>query len=255
MLSSETIAEAQKMKHDKITPYNSDQSKKEQVAKMFDNISGKYDFLNHFFSVGIDKKWRKKAINQLAESNPRKILDVATGTGDFAFEAMKRLDPEKLVGIDISDGMLDVGRQKIKDRKLDDKMEFKNADSEALPFSDNQFDAVTVSFGVRNFQNLVPGLKEIYRVLKPGGHAVILEFSKPKGFPLKQIYFAYFKMIMPTVGKIISKDKAAYSYLPQSVLAFPEGKEFEDILQKVGFKTKKTLPVTGGIASIYTAQK
>ena len=254
MLSSETMAEEQKMKHDKITPYNTEQSKKEQVAKMFDNISGKYDFLNHFFSVGIDKKWRKKAINQLVDLKPKKILDVATGTGDFAFEAMK-LNPEKLVGIDISDGMLEVGRKKINARGLDDKMEFINGDSEALPFSDNQFDAVTVSFGVRNFQNLVAGLTEIFRVLKPGGKVVILEFSKPKGFPLKQLYFAYFKMIMPTVGKIISKDKSAYSYLPQSVLAFPEGKEFEGILKKIGFTIQKTIPVTGGIASIYTAQK
>ena len=249
-----STTEEKKMKHDKITPYNTDQSKKEQVAKMFDNISGKYDFLNHFFSVGIDKSWRKKAIKELAELKPKKILDVATGTGDFAFEAMK-LNPDKLFGVDISDGMLEVGRKKIKDRGLEGKMEFKNADSEALPFSDNQFDAVTVSFGVRNFQNLIPGLSEIYRVLKPGGKAVILEFSKPKKFPLKQAYFAYFKLIMPTVGKIISKDKSAYSYLPQSVLAFPEGKEFEDILKKVGFKSQKTMQVTGGIASIYTAQK
>ncbi len=242
------------MKHDTITPYSTDQSKKEQVAEMFDNISGKYDFLNHFFSVGIDKKWRKKAIKELAELSPKKILDVATGTGDFAFEAMK-LNPEKLVGIDISDGMLEVGRKKIKERGFEDRMEFKNADSEAIPFSDNQFDAVTVSFGVRNFQNLEAGLKEIFRVLKPGGKAVILEFSKPKRFPLKQAYFAYFKMIMPTIGKLVSKDKSAYSYLPQSVLAFPEGKDFEGILTKTGFKSTKIMPVTGGIASIYTAQK
>ena len=249
-----TQAEKIKMKHDKITPYNTDQSKKEQVAEMFDNISGKYDFLNHFFSLGIDKKWRKKAIKQLAEIHPKKILDVATGTGDFAFEALK-LNPDKLVGIDISDGMLEVGRKKIKERGLEGKMEFKNADSEALPFSDNQFDAVTVSFGVRNFQNLTTGLGEILRVLKPGGRVVILEFSKPKRFPLKQLYFTYFKMIMPTIGKIVSKDKSAYSYLPQSVLAFPEGKEFEAILEKTGFKVLKSQPVTGGIACIYTAQK
>lgn len=249
-----TKAEKIKMEHDKITPYNTDQSKKEQVAQMFDNISGKYDFLNHFFSLGIDKKWRKKAIKQLGEMQPKKILDVATGTGDFAFEALK-LNPDKLVGIDISDGMLEVGRKKIKERGLEDKMEFKNADSEALPFSDNQFDAVTVSFGVRNFQNLTIGLSEILRVLKPGGRVVILEFSKPKRFPLKQLYFAYFKLIMPTIGKLVSKDKSAYSYLPQSVLAFPEGKAFEDILEQTGFKVIKSQPVTGGIACIYTAQK
>lgn len=242
------------MKHDTITPYNTNQSKKEQVSEMFDNISGKYDFLNHFFSAGIDKRWRKKAIGELAELNPKKILDVATGTGDFAFEAMK-LNPDKLVGIDISDGMLEIGRKKISARGLEKSMEFKNADSEAIPFSDNQFDAVTVSFGVRNFQNLETGLKEILRVLKPGGKVVILEFSKPKRFPLKQAYFAYFKLIMPTIGKIVSKDKQAYGYLRQSVLAFPEGNEFESILAKLGFRSQKTLPVTGGIASIYTAQK
>lgn len=242
------------MKHDTITPYNTNQSKKEQVSEMFDNISGKYDFLNHFFSAGIDKRWRKKAIGELAELNPKKILDVATGTGDFAFEAMK-LNPDKLVGIDISDGMLEVGRKKISARGLEKSMEFKNADSEAIPFSDNQFDAVTVSFGVRNFQNLETGLKEILRVLKPGGKVVILEFSKPKRFPLKQAYFAYFRLIMPTIGKIVSKDKQAYGYLRQSVLAFPEGSEFESILAKLGFRSQKTLPVTGGIASIYTAQK
>lgn len=224
------------------------------MSEMFDNISGKYDFLNHFFSAGIDKRWRKKAIGELAELNPKKILDVATGTGDFAFEAMK-LNPDKLVGIDISDGMLEVGRKKISARGLEKSMEFKNADSEAIPFSDNQFDAVTVSFGVRNFQNLETGLKEILRVLKPGGKVVILEFSKPKRFPLKQAYFAYFRLIMPTIGKIVSKDKQAYGYLRQSVLAFPEGSEFESILAKLGFRSQKTLPVTGGIASIYTAQK
>lgn len=243
-----------KLKHDTITPYNTEASKKEQVAAMFDNIAGKYDFLNHFFSVGIDKKWRKKAIKELALDAPKSILDVATGTGDFAFEAM-RLNPTELVGIDISDGMLNVGREKIKKRNLTEKMEFINADSEDLPFDDNHFDAVTVSFGVRNFQNLLKGLKEINRVLKPDGKAVILEFSKPRRFPLKQAYFLYFKFIMPVVGKLVSKDKSAYAYLPQSVMAFPEGKDFETIMAKAGFKTVKTQPVTGGIASIYTGRK
>ncbi len=210
--------------------------------------------MNHFFSVGIDKKWRKKAIKELALDEPKSILDVATGTGDFAFEAM-RLKPTKMVGIDISDGMLNVGREKIKKRKLTDKMEFLNADSEDLPFDDNHFDAVTVSFGVRNFQNLLKGLKEINRVLKTDGKVVILEFSKPRRFPLKQAYFLYFKFIMPVVGKLVSKDKSAYAYLPQSVMAFPEGKEFEAIMDKAGFKTIKTQPVTGGIASIYTGRK
>ncbi len=245
---------SEQLKHDSITPYNTEASKKEQVAAMFDNIAGKYDFLNHFFSVGIDKKWRKKAIRELALDKPESILDVATGTGDFAFEAM-RLKPTEMVGIDISDGMLNVGREKIKKRKLTDKMEFINADSEDLPFENNHFDAVTVSFGVRNFQNLLKGLKEINRVLKPDGKVVILEFSKPRKFPLKQAYFLYFKFIMPVVGKLVSKDKSAYAYLPQSVMAFPEGKDFENILDKAGFKSVNTQPVTGGIASIYTGRK
>lgn len=247
-------AEKPTMKHDKITPYNSDKPKKEQVAEMFDNISGKYDFLNHFFSLGIDKRWRKRAIKKLKDISPKRILDVATGTGDFAIEALN-LNPDKIVGIDISEGMLEIGRKKIKEKGLDDKIEFKKADSEAIPFSDKQFDAVTVSFGVRNFQNLQAGLSEIYRVLKPGGKAVILEFSKPKIFPFKQLYFLYFKTIMPTVGKMVSKDKSAYAYLPQSVLAFPEGKEFENILQQSGFKVVESKPVTGGIARIYIGQK
>ncbi len=242
------------MKHDKVTPYATSDPKKKQVAEMFNNISGSYDFLNHFFSLGIDKQWRKKAIKILREDQPKKILDVATGTGDFAFEAMK-LNPEEITGIDISDGMLEIGRKKIAKRGLSDKMTFLNADSENLPFEDNAFDAVTVSFGVRNFQDLLAGLKEINRVLRPGGKAIILEFSKPKYFPLKQVYFGYFKYIMPLFGKAISKDKAAYSYLPKSVLAFPEGKEFEAVLAQAGFSRSNQKTVTGGIASIYTAWK
>lgn len=242
------------MKHDEVTPYETADPKKKQVAEMFDNISGSYDFLNHFFSAGIDNRWRKKAIAILKEDKPKVILDVATGTGDFAFEAMK-LNPEKIVGVDISDGMLEIGRKKIKKRELTDKMEFLNGDSENLPFNDESFDAVTVSFGVRNFQDLLAGLKEINRVLKPGGKAVILEFSKPKHFPLKQLYFGYFKYIMPLVGKIVSKDKSAYSYLPKSVLAFPEGKEFEAVMEKAGFSKSNQKTLTGGIASIYTGWK
>jgi demethylmenaquinone methyltransferase/2-methoxy-6-polyprenyl-1,4-benzoquinol methylase len=242
------------MKHDEVTPYETADPKKKQVAEMFDNISGSYDFLNHFFSAGIDNRWRKKAIAILKEDKPKVILDVATGTGDFAFEAMK-LNPEKIVGVDISDGMLEIGRKKIKKRELTDKMEFLNGDSENLPFNDESFDAVTVSFGVRNFQDLLAGLKEINRVLKPGGKAVILEFSKPKHFPLKQLYFGYFKYIMPLVGKIVSKDKSAYSYLPKSVLAFPEGKEFEAVMEKAGFSKSNQKLLTGGIASIYTGWK
>lgn len=242
------------MKHDTVTPYETSDPKKKQVADMFNNISGSYDFLNHFFSLGIDNLWRKKAIKILKEDHPKEILDVATGTGDFAFEAMK-LNPEKITGIDISDGMLEVGRKKIKKRGLSEKMTFLNADSENLPFDDGSFDAVIVSFGVRNFQDLLAGLKEIQRVLRPGGKAVILEFSKPKHFPLKQLYFGYFKYIMPLFGKAISKDKEAYSYLPKSVMAFPEGQVFESVLADAGFNKSNQKTVTGGIASIYTAWK
>lgn len=242
------------MKHDSVTPYKTTDPKKVQVAKMFDNIAGSYDFLNHFFSLGIDKLWRKKAVNLLHEVAPKKILDVATGTGDFAFEALT-LNPDKIIGIDISAGMLEVGRKKIETRKQNAKMEFVLGDSENLPFDDDQFDAITVGFGVRNFANLLNGLGEMRRVLRPGGKLVVLEFSKPKRFPMKQLYFTYFRFVMPVVGKIISKDKSAYTYLPESVMAFPEGKDFEVKLASVGFKQIETSPVTGGIASIYAARK
>jgi len=242
------------MKHDQVTPYKSADPKKKQVALMFDNISGSYDFLNHFFSAGIDKGWRKKAIAILREDHPQEILDVATGTGDFAFAAMK-LQPKKIIGIDISEGMLEIGRKKIRKRGMEDRMEFLYGDSEDLPFEDDHFDAVTVSFGVRNFQNLIEGLREIQRVLKPGGKAIILEFSKPKNFPLKQIYFVYFRYIMPFLGKLISKDRSAYTYLPDSVLAFPEGKDFENIMKEAGFTKATQKKLTGGIASIYTGWK
>ena len=242
------------MEHDKITPYKTDAAKKEQVAEMFDNISGKYDFLNHFFSAGIDNIWRKRAIKELAKDNPRVILDVATGTGDFAFEAMK-LNPEKVIGVDISAGMLEVGRKKIEKRHLTEKMEFLLGDSENREFEDGKFDAITVSFGVRNFQDLKKGLSELFRVLKKGGKLIVLEFSKPKKFPVKQAYFTYFKYIMPIIGKVVSKDKSAYNYLPQSVMAFPEGENFESILKEIGFSDTKAIPLTGGIASIYVAQK
>lgn len=242
------------MKHDNVTPYKTSDPKKEQVAQMFDNIAGSYDFLNHFFSLGIDKLWRKKAVNLLRDLKPKQVLDVATGTGDFAFEALK-LNPEKVTGIDISAGMLAVGRQKIEARKQTAKMEFVLGDSESLPFSDDQFDAITVGFGVRNFANLLNGLREMKRVLRPGGRLVVLEFSKPKRFPMKQLYFSYFRFVMPTIGKIVSKDKSAYTYLPASVMAFPEGKDFEAKLDEAGFKNIQTTPVTGGIASIYHCQK
>lgn len=238
-----------------VVPYKDNQgSKKQQVATMFDNISSKYDFLNHFLSLGIDISWRKKAIRLLKADQPKQILDIATGTGDFAIEALA-LNPDKVTGVDISEGMLKVGREKMKKKKLEDKIELLLGDSEGLQFPDNNFDAVIVSFGVRNFENLEKGLADMYRVLKPGGKTVILEFSKPKAFPFKQLYSFYFKWILPKIGNVISKDQAAYTYLPESVQEFPDGQDFLQILKKIGFKDTKCKSLTLGISSIYTGTK
>lgn len=239
-----------------VTPYNSQQAtKKEQVADMFNNISHTYDFLNHFMSLGIDIIWRKKAINELKKEKPAHILDVATGTGDFAFEALSRLKPQKITGVDISVGMLDIARQKIAKRGLADKFEVRTGDSENLPFESNTFDAVTVAYGVRNFENLEAGLADMLRVIKPGAKAVILEFSKPKSFPVKQLYNFYFHYITPGIGKLFSKDSRAYTYLPESVAAFPDGKNFIALMDKVGYKHTKSRPLMFGICSIYTGIK
>ena len=239
-----------------ITPYHDEQAtKKEQVADMFNNISKTYDFLNHFMSLGIDIIWRKKAINELKKDKPKLILDVATGTGDFAFEALSILKPEKIIGVDISRGMLDIAEQKIAKRGLNDKFAVKLGDSEKLPFEGAEFDAVTVAYGVRNFENLEKGLADIIRVLKPGGKVVVLEFSKPKVFPVKQLYNFYFSYITPGIGKLFSKDARAYSYLPESVAAFPDGRAFVGLMDKVGFKNTKCRPLTFGICSIYTGIK
>lgn len=229
-------------------------SKKEQVAKMFDNISRRYDFLNHFLSLGIDKLWRKKAINYLRPYAPKQMLDVATGTGDFAVQALM-INPDKVTGVDISEGMLDMGRAKLIKRNLTDKIELLKGDSENLPFVENKFDAVTVAFGVRNFENLEKGLSEIFRVLKPGAHVVILEFSRPKAFPFRQIYNLYFKAVLPRIGRLVSKDSSAYTYLPESVEAFPDGNDFVGIMKKIGFKNTACKSLTFGISSIYTGQK
>lgn len=238
-----------------VVPYKEeDKSKKEQVAAMFDNISNRYDFLNHTLSLGIDILWRKKAIRLLKPFNPQQILDIATGTGDFAIEAVS-LNPEKIMGIDISEGMLAVGKDKIVKKKLEKIIYLEKGDSENLRFEDNIFDAVIVAFGVRNFENLLNGLKEMYRVTKPGGHVVIIEFSKPRRFPVKQLYNIYFKAILPKIGKFVSKDDSAYNYLPESVAAFPDGNSFLEILNKVGYKQTKWLPLTIGISSIYWASK
>ncbi|UII32978.1 bifunctional demethylmenaquinone methyltransferase/2-methoxy-6-polyprenyl-1,4-benzoquinol methylase UbiE [Fulvivirga ulvae] len=238
-----------------VVPYKEQRSgKKEQVAEMFNSISKKYDFLNHFLSLGIDILWRKKAISLLKEDNPKLILDIATGTGDFAIEALK-LNPDKIIGVDISEGMLNMGKEKLRKRKLDNKIELQLGDSEKLLFDDNKFDAVIVSFGVRNFEDLEKGLADMYRVLKPGGKTVILEFSRPARFPFKNIYNFYFKAILPKIGRLVSKDRAAYTYLPESVQAFPDGERFLEILKKVGFKNTQCKPLTFGVSSIYTGVK
>ncbi len=238
-----------------VKPYNRDSSsKKEEVAEMFNKISGRYDFLNHFLSLGIDKGWRKKAVRELADVKPERILDIATGTGDFAIAALK-LNPKEVIGVDISQGMLDVGIEKMKKKAVDHIIKMRIGDSEELPFEDGYFDALTVGFGVRNYENLEKGLADMLRVLRPGGKAVILEFSKPKKFPMKQLFGFYSKRIIPFLGKRISKDARAYAYLPESVEAFPEGKAFNDILEKIGYTEVKARLVSGGIATIYSGIK
>lgn len=238
-----------------VKPYGStDKSKKEEVAEMFNKISKRYDFLNHFLSVGIDKIWRKKAVNMIAEVKPMRILDLATGTGDFAIESL-RLKPQEIVGMDISEGMLEVGREKMKKNGFDNVISMRLGDSENLPFEDNYFDALTVGFGVRNYENLEKGLSEMLRVVRPGGKLIILEFSKPKKFPVKQYYAFHSKYIIPFFGKRISKDDKAYAYLPESVAAFPEGKDFTDILERLGYQHVEARPVSGGIATIYSGTK
>lgn len=238
-----------------VVPYKEENAgKKEQMAKMFNNISHRYDFLNHFLSLGIDKIWRKRAISYLKPLRPQQILDVATGTGDFAIQALS-LNPTKVTGVDISEGMLTMGRKKLDKLHLSRKIELLKGDSENLQFPENTFDGATVGFGVRNFEDLEKGLSEIRRVLKPGAMLVVLEFSRPRGFPMRQLYNFYFKNILPGLGRLISSDKSAYTYLPESVEVFPDGTDFENILKKVGFKETACKPLTFGISSVYTARK
>lgn len=238
-----------------IKPYgNVEEGKKEQVASMFNNIAGKYDFLNHFLSAGVDAWWRKKAVNELQDANPEMILDVATGTGDLALEAM-RLKPRKIIGVDISEGMLEIARRKISSRGLEQVFEVQLGDSEQLPFPADSFDAVMVAFGVRNFEDLGKGLADMRRVLKPNGKLVVLEFSHPKKFPVKQLYRFYSFRILPFWGRLFSRDRRAYTYLPESVAAFPDGREFTSIMEKAGYKETKHRSLTFGICSIYTGIK
>jgi demethylmenaquinone methyltransferase/2-methoxy-6-polyprenyl-1,4-benzoquinol methylase len=238
-----------------VKPYrNSDLTKKEQVTKMFDTISKEYDGLNRVISFGIDIKWRKKVVAIISETHPNNILDIATGTGDLAINLTKT-NASKIIGLDISDGMLEVGRKKIAKKELSDTIEMILGDSENLPFEDSTFDAITVAFGVRNFQNLEKGLSEILRVLKPNGLFVILETSVPTKFPFKQGYNIYTRGIMPLIGKLFSKDKVAYSYLSESASVFPYGDALNNILNKIGFINAKALPQTFGVATIYKATK
>jgi demethylmenaquinone methyltransferase/2-methoxy-6-polyprenyl-1,4-benzoquinol methylase len=238
-----------------ITPYkDSSLGKKEQVTQMFDNISGNYDDLNRVISLGIDVKWRKKVVDIVAKKNPENILDIATGTGDLAI-LMSKTSAKKIIGLDLSVGMLEVGKKKIADQNLSDKIDMIVGDSENIPFPDNHFDAITVSFGIRNFETLEKGLAEIYRVLKPNGVFVILETSVPTKFPFKQGYSFYTKMILPLIGKIFSKDKNAYGYLSTSAANFPFGEKLNNILRKVSFIDCVAMPQTFGVATIYTATK
>jgi demethylmenaquinone methyltransferase/2-methoxy-6-polyprenyl-1,4-benzoquinol methylase len=238
-----------------VTPYkDSNLGKKEQVEQMFDNIAGNYDSLNRVISFGIDVKWRKKVLKIVSDSKPKIILDIATGTGDLAI-LMTETNAEKIIGLDISAGMLEVGRIKIKEKNLNSKIEMVLADSENMPYTDNYFDAITVAFGVRNFENLEKGLTEILRVLKSNGVFVILETSVPEKFPFKQGYRFYSTIILPLIGKLFSKDDSAYQYLSDSASVFPFGEALNNILRKVGFIEVKSSPQTFGVATIYTATK
>ncbi len=244
-----------KFDHDIIVPNsNSDLNKKQQVAEMFNNISTQYDFFNRFLSAGIDVSWRKKAINQLKKNNPKIILDVATGTADVALMTHKMLHPNKIIGIDISKGMLDLAQKKIDQANLNNIIELQLGDSEKILFNNNTFDAITVAFGVRNFENLEQGLKEMHRVLKPGGKVVILEFSKPKGI-FKLFYNLYMKFIAPTIVQLFSKNKKAYQYLNNSVQAFPERETFLNVMHEAGFTQTYLKTLSLGICTIYCGSK
>ncbi|RFM26580.1 bifunctional demethylmenaquinone methyltransferase/2-methoxy-6-polyprenyl-1,4-benzoquinol methylase UbiE [Deminuibacter soli] len=245
-----------KFAHDKIVPFqNSGLNKKQQVAQMFDSIAYRYDFLNRFLSVGIDVQWRKKAIRQLASVHPQNVLDVATGTGDVAIMTYRMLRPAAITGIDISAGMLEHGRKKIEKLGLQNQVTLVLGDSETIQFPDNTFDAITVAFGVRNFENLEKGLREMYRVLKPGGKLVVLEFSRPRKAGFKGIYKLYMNIVAPGVGKFFSKNREAYQYLNDSVQAFPERDQFVKIMETVGYSNTYFKPLTMGICCYYCGSK
>lgn len=242
-------------KAEKIVPYDSDENKGVQVERMFDSIAPNYDTLNHTLSMGIDRGWRKKGLLALKSIKPQSILDIATGTGDLAILADTILSPQKIVGIDISEGMMDVARQKVSKLGLSEKISFEKQDCMSLNIADDSFDAAIVAFGVRNFENLDKGIREIHRILKPGGKLMILELSTPQSFPMKQGYWLYSKLFIPTVGRLISKDPTAYSYLPKSIEAFVQGKDMVNVLLKNGFKNANYKTYTLGICSMYIGEK
>jgi len=238
-----------------IKPYDKEGKKSEQVERMFDNIARTYDRLNHALSLGIDRRWRRKAIAWLRPFRPQRVMDAATGTGDFAILACRKLRPRQLIATDISEGMMNVGRQKAKEQGLADTISFVREDCTSLSFADNEFDAVTVAFGIRNFEDLYQGLSEMCRVLKPGGHLVILELTTPDRFPMKQLFAIYSKAVIPLLGKILSKDKSAYHYLPDTIKVFPQGEIMKEVIGKAGFREVNFRRLTGGICTLYTATK
>ena len=241
--------------HDSIKPFSQEGGKKEQVSEMFDRIAGRYDFMNRFLSLGIDVSWRKKAISELAKDAPQHILDVATGTGDMAIRAAQMLRPQRITGIDISEGMLEIGRKKIEKESVATKIELYSGDGETINFAENTFDGVMVAFGVRNFENLPKGLQEIFRVLKPGAQLVVLEFSKPRIPGIKQFYNLYMGVIAPQLAKLFNQNKKAYQYLNESAKAFPDRQNFIDILNKTGYSNTYYKSLSLGICCIYSARK
>lgn len=244
-----------KYAQENIKPYNGNGEKKEQVEQMFDNIASTYDSLNHTLSLGIDKNWRRKAVKVLKSFQPESILDIATGTGDFAILMGKQIGPKEILGIDISEGMMQIAREKVEKEGLTPIIRFAKDDCTALSLSDASFDAATVAFGVRNFEKLDKALKEIHRVLKENGHLIILELSTPKSFPMKQLFGIYSKVVLPLIGKMISKDRSAYTYLPKTIQAFPQGEIMKGIITKAGFKEVSFTRLTMGICTLYTATK
>ena len=240
---------------EQILPYNNEEHKATQVKRMFDSIAGTYDQLNHTLSFGIDRMWRKKGIAYLRPFAPKSILDIATGTGDLAISMQRNLNADRIIGADISEGMMDVGRQKVAEAGLSEHISFEYQDCTALTYAEDSFDAVTAAFGVRNFEDIEQGIREMYRVLRPNGHVMILELSTPEHFPMKQLYSIYSKWVIPTIGRLFSKEQSAYSYLPASIKVVPQGKVMTALLSRVGFSEVQARTLTFGICSLYTGTK